>query len=276
MSTYDYTVNALVIRELPEGDHDKRLTLLTADNGRISVLAKGARSLRNPYLAASRAFVWGNFELHRKGDLSWVRDASVTEQFAAIQSDLDKIYLAQYIADVCYELSGEGEPAGDILRLALNSYAALCADRHSQEQIKAVFELRAAALSGYQPDLSGCGRCGARDAEGWYLDVMNGCTVCARCVASAPPQPAGTGEEISADAASADPYGTRSILLHVTDAALAAMKYILSAPPQRILSFELRDPADLSNLSSACEKYLLNHLERGFSSLKLYHSIRNM
>ena len=276
MSTYDTSLDALVIRELPSGEHDKQLTLLCADRGRIPVIAKGARSLKSRYFAASRAFVWGNFELHNKGDLAWLREATVNEPFAAMQNDIQKLYLAQYVADVAYELSGEGEPAGEILRLTLNTFHALCGGKYTEDKIKAVFEFRAAAISGYLPDLDSCIRCGQKDAEIFYLDVMNGGLVCPDCAAKSPPKTVSDGSAALSDEIPADEYGTRTIMLRVTRPALAALRYVVSAPPQRILAFELRDPADTAAFCAVCEKYLLNHLERGFPSLKLYHSLRKL
>ena len=54
MAVRDYSVDALVIRELPLGDNDKVLTLLTAENGRFNVIAKGVKSLKNPIMPACR------------------------------------------------------------------------------------------------------------------------------------------------------------------------------------------------------------------------------
>ena len=118
MATYDITTDALVIRAVPQGEHDRLLTLLCPEEGRITVIAKGARSLRNKLMSPCRAFIWGNFELHHKGDMAWVRDASVIKSFTALEKDIELMYLAQYISDVCCELSGQGEPAGEILPLA--------------------------------------------------------------------------------------------------------------------------------------------------------------
>ncbi|MCQ2354597.1 MAG: DNA repair protein RecO [Clostridia bacterium] len=276
MAICDKTADALVIRELPSGDHDKILTLLTADEGRITVIAKGARSLKSRVMPACRAFVWGNYEIHRKGEISWLRDASVTEPFVNIGTDLQKLYLAQYLADLCYDLSGEEMPAGDLLRLMLNTLHALDRGIRDEKTVKAVFELRAAALSGYMPELDICGRCGKATAEAWYLDVMNGCTVCSSCVAAAPKPTMPDGSTPLPDQVVTDPYGTRSILLPLPTAVLAAMRYVLDAPQARMLSFELKDAADTDALSVICETYILNHLGRGFSSLKLYREILKM
>jgi DNA repair protein RecO (recombination protein O) len=261
MAVRDISVDALVIRELPHGDHDKILTLLSAEHGRISVIAKGARSMKSHILSSTRAFAYSNFELHRKGDFVWVRDASVISSFSRLERDIETLYISQYIADVCYELSGENLPAKDILRLALNSYFALDSGKYDIKKVKAVFEFRAAVEAGYLPDLSVCAQCGASSAEALYLDVMNGSLKCSSCLGSG-------GIEVG----EADDMGTRRIYVHLPQGALAAMRYIADAPPQKLLSFEIKGDAE-HFFFEACETYILNHLERGFSSLNQYHEL---
>ncbi len=265
MATYDISTDALVIRAVPQGDHDRILTLLCPEEGRITVIAKGARSLRNKLMSPCRAFVWGNFELHFKGDMAWVRDASVIKSFTALEQDIELMYLAQYISDVCCELSGQGEPAGELLPLALNTYHALCSDKYDRALVKAAFELRAAAISGYLPELTECIRCEKTEAPAFYLDVMGGGIVCSDCIASAPEIPEA---EIPVDA-----YGTRSIIIPITAGVLAAMRYVVGAPLKRLLSFGITSEVDKKTFCRAAETYILNHLERGFASLRLYHEL---
>ena len=265
MATYDISTDALVIRAVPQGEHDRLLTLLCPGEGRITVIAKGARSLRNKLMSPCRAFVWGNFELHFKGDMAWVRDASVIKSFTALEQDIELMYLAQYISDVCCELSGQGEPAGELLPLALNTYHALCSDKYDRALVKAAFELRAAAISGYLPELTECVRCEKTEAPAFYLDVMGGGIVCSDCIASSPELPEA---EIPVDA-----YGMRSIIIPITPAVLAAMRYTVSAPLKRLLSFGISSETDKRTFCRAAETYILNHLERGFASLRLYHEL---
>lgn len=265
MATYDISTDALVVRAVPQGDHDRLLTLLCPNEGRITVIAKGARSLRNKLMSPCRAFIWGNFELHYKGDMAWVRDASVIKSFTALEKDIELMYLAQYISDICCELSGTGEPAGELLPLALNTYHALCSDKYDRAIVKAVFELRAAAISGYLPELCECVRCGKNDAAAFYLDVMSGGIVCSDCIASSPELPE---SEIPVDA-----YGTRSIIIPITPGVLAAMRYVVNAPLKRLLSFGITSEPDKNTFCRAAETYILNHLERGFASLRLYHEL---
>lgn len=277
-SQRDFVTDGLVVREYELGEHDKMLTLLTPAYGRIPVIAKGARSLRNKYMTPARLFTYANYELHRRGDMTWLRSAEIIESFPQLEREITRLYLAQYLADLACELSGEGEPAVDILRLTLNSLYAVCRGVKDQRLIKGTFEWRAAGYSGYLPELGNCHVCGAADARSkddggiCYLDVMNGALMCASCAA-------GRMERDSAlppGAIPVDDDGVRSILLPLDRAVIAAIKYVLEALPERMFAFSLSNEADLDTFSSAGSTYITHHLERGFASLALYNEIMNM
>ena len=277
-SQRDFVADGLVVREYELGEHDKMLTLLTPAYGRIPVIAKGARSLRNKYMTPARLFTYANYELHRRGDMTWLRSAEIIEPFPQLEREITRLYLAQYLADLACELSGEGEPAVDILRLTLNSLYAVCRGVKDQRLIKGTFEWRAAGYSGYLPELGDCHVCGAADARSkddggiCYLDVMNGALMCASCAA-------GRMERDSAlppGAIPVDDDGVRSILLPLDRAVIAAIKYVLEALPERMFAFSLSNEADLDTFSSAGSTYITHHLERGFASLALYNEIMNM
>ncbi len=267
MPTADFTIDGLVIRVVPSGDNDRLVTVLTKDRGRLSFMAKGARSLKSKYMPACNPYVWGNYEIHSKGTALWLRDASVTEGFTGIGKDIASMYLAQYFCDVCMELSEPEEEAADLLRLVLNCFYALSQNLKSKQLIKAVFELRAAAMSGYEPDLGVCRQCGKTSA--FVFDIMNGGMLCTACAEAAP--------SLSPDApkwaVATDRFMTRSLLVSLTPSALDAARYILSSPVQKMLSFELTADKDLNSLSKAAECYLLSHLERGFPTLKTYYEV---
>ena len=73
-----------------------------------------------------------------------------------------------------------------------------------------------------------------------------------------------------AGSAYADENEEKSLLLPITPSVLAAMRYAMDAPLSRMLSFKLDGQDELDMFSRAAEEYLLNHLERGFTSLEFY------
>ena len=216
----------------------------------------------------TQPFVYGNFEINQKGSaLPWIKGGSAHEIFYGLREDVGKLFLSSYVCDVANELSGEGVDNSVMLRLTLNTLYAIMNDLRPLPQIKAVFELRAAGSSGYMPDLSGCAFCKKECGEGLYLDVMNGCIICSECMmkraSKAVRHPLDESEE-------------RSVLLPINESVLAAMRYAIYAPGERMLSFKLNGEEENAMFSRAAEEYLLNHLERGFSSLEFYKSLLSL
>ena len=62
-------------------------------------------------------------------------------------------------------------PNPELQSLLLNCLYALSRLGLSESQVKAVFELRAACLSGYTPDLTGCHVCGSQTPERFDLSA---------------------------------------------------------------------------------------------------------
>ena len=177
-----YTVDGLVLREVNVGENDKMLTILTPEKGQIGVMAKGARSIKSKTSAAARLYTYGNYEIYEKGDFKWLRGGSMTEGFYGIGEDIEKLSLAAYIADVACELTGENETAMDMLRLTLNTFYGISKGIRPLPILKGVYELRAASIAGFMPELMGCRYCKRTDIEELYLDVMNGCVLCSECI----------------------------------------------------------------------------------------------
>ena len=257
-----YSLDGLVVREMAWGENDKRLVLLTAKRGRVPVLAKGARSMRSKYVNTTQLFTYGNYEITERNGHAWLGGASILEPFWGIRDDIDRLALASYIVDVAGELTGEEEPAEDILRLTLNTLYAISKDIKPAPQIKATYELRAMADAGYQPDLSGCGACGCGVKDCMYLDVMNGILKCPDCLNRL------GAREITDE----DGPRTGQILIPCDEPTIAAAKYIFESPLARVLSAVLT-PAVMEQLAKMGEAYAIHHLEKRLASLDFYHDV---
>lgn len=258
-------IDGLILRERPSGESDKLLTLLSAEEGRITVIAKGARSSRSKLLSVCQLYNYVNLEYYEKNELRFGSAGSVNENFFRISEDLEGASLAAYLSEITLEITGEGVPAPDILRMLLNCLYCIRENKKPRQQIKAVFELFAASVSGFSPDLSACAECGCVASEDAWLDVMNGRILCGECL---------RGHRTVDPTSEEDEYRARSILLPMDANALATMRYILSAPISRALSFRVNDRESMARLDRAAEVYLLNHLERSFSTLDFYRSVK--
>ena len=254
-------VRGLVVREIQTGEYDKILTVITEEMGRISISGKGVRSLKSKHMPATQLFCYSSFVLRKSHGYYYISDSALTESFFDLRLDLNKLALASYLCDVAAEMAVEGVGDEELLQLVLNTLYALAKKDHLPlSQIKAAFELRCASIEGFRPDLTGCDLCDARQDKPFYIDVMNGRILCGDCLRNV----RHTEDKID--------DGTAHIYLRLTPAVLEAMRYTVSAPANRYLSFTISED-EIRLYASVCEKYLLNHIEHGFYSLEFYKSL---
>lgn len=259
-------VNGVVVNVRNTGDHDIYLSLLTAEHGRITVLSKGGKSLRGSQMGLCQLYTYGNYEIYQRGSLYILKDGEPIRSFHELSEDLDRMNLAAYLCALVLELTDEGEEAPEMLRMLLNSLHAISRELYPQPIIKGAFEMRAAAISGYAPDLDACAFCGEKDGKELYLDVMNGALLCSDCLQK-------KGKRVSLPNAY-DDIREAEVLCPLTPASAAAMRYVLSTPQSRLFAFDLCDPDDLRVFAVSAETYLLSHVGHGFDTLDFYHTMR--
>ncbi len=254
----------LVIRAKRE--RDVVLTLLTPDMGRIIVIAKGARSLKSPQMVMSQLFSYGDFELYRRGDLYWLNTGELKENFYGISTRLDALNLAAYFCDVAYGVSEVGEGAADLLRLLLNSLYFLANRSYPDALIKGVFEWRVLAMAGLSPDVGACCGCGRTRDDGFALDIAQGELLCGECRAK---------REIVTSAAAAEDDMPRHEWVPMMQGAVDAVRFTLTSPLDKMMSFRLDSEHDRRDFTRAGEKFLRYHLDVDSAALQMYNVMWN-
>ena len=242
------TVQGIVLRVTDYNDKDALLTLLTRSTGKLTVKARGLRRKNSPLIAPCQLLAYGEFTLYEYRGQYTIQEAQALELFTPLRRDLTKLALGTYFAQAAEVLSQEDFPSPELLSLVLNCLYALTKLALPEKQIKAVFELRAACLSGYTPDLFGCHICGSQEPQ--RFDLSAGQLECGTC----------RDRESS------------GIRMPVTSSVLEAMRYICLCDPKKLFSFQLGDRT-LEQLAALTEAYLSTQLERGFSTLDFYKSL---
>ncbi len=243
-------VKGIVLRETQTKEADKILTVLTAEYGRISVIARGARRRGSKIAAGAQLFAFSEMVLYEQKNWWMLDEVSVLSLFDGIRQDVELLSLAAYFAELTEAVTAENMPCGEILSLLLNALYALDTLKKPQELVKAVFELRLLSLSGYEPLLDACAVCGAERAETPCFDVTEGVIFCKECAPA-------FGEHLPLDAAS-----------------LAAMRFVLGGKREKLFSFRLEEEA-MRRFSRACERFAAVQLERPFRTLDFYRSLSN-
>ena len=242
-------IQGLVLRETETKETDKILTLLTAERGKLSVIARGVRRKSCKFAACAQSLAWSEWTLYQKGQWYYANEGTTLELFNGLRTDLDAMALGFYFAELTEAVTAEESPAGELLRHLLNGLYALAVLRRPPALVKAAFELKLLCLAGYEPLADSCAYCGRPEPENPQLDVIQGVLRCGAC--------GGRG-------------GGRSLPL--CPDALSALRHIVYGEPRRLYSCRLgKEP--LRRLSAAAEAFLSAQLERGFKTLDFYKSI---
>ena len=242
------TIQGLVLRVTPYNDTDALLTILSGENGKLTVKARGLRRKNSPLIAPCQLLAYGEFTLFEYHGMYTINEAHSLELFTQLRRDLGKLSLGTYFAQAADVISQENLPDPELLSLVLNCLYALSKMDSSENKVKAVFELRIACLAGYAPDINACPRCGNPFPD--RFDISQGHLECAGC----------RGIE------------SGGIRLPIGPGTLDAMRYICACDSKRLLSFQAGEET-LEELSQITESYLLTQLERGFSTLDFYKSL---
>ena len=242
-----HKVKGIVVREAVKGENDKLLTVLTGEEGVLTVRAPGVRKLSASNLRSAQLFAYSDLLLYVKNGFYTLQESILREDFYALREDVTDFALGCYLCELASAVSVGGEEGNEILRLLLNALYAAEKKIAPPKLIKTAFEFRLAALIGYEPELSECPLCGkpAEQIQNRMFELTDGYLFCASCD-------------------SPEEGFTRRA--PVSPACLAAMTHLLASPVNKIFLFRLEESA-LAELSALTEEYLLLRVERKMKTL---------
>lgn len=234
----------IVTKTTKYGETSLIVTILTKDFGKISAIANNVRTKRSRMLAGLQLFAYSEIVMYKaksKNGLYNIDEMNVLEGFNSLRLDLEKMAYASYFAEAANGAASEDEFEEEVISLLLNSLYALDKDLFDPKKIKMVFEWRLASVSGYAPQLEGCGGCGCEDNI-YGLSLADGTVFCKDCL------------------------GERKGVAELSDNMRKLVEYISQVDGKRIFSFEASDEVT-KYLGYIGEKYLSVQLEREFKTL---------
>ena len=94
MASSPYIVTkGVVLRETETRDADKILTLLTAERGKLSVIARGVCRKGCKFAACAQPLAYSEWTLYKKGDWYYANEGATLELFNGLRANLDAMAL---------------------------------------------------------------------------------------------------------------------------------------------------------------------------------------
>ena len=233
----------LILKQSDFGEANRILTIFTKELGIIKAVAYGARSIRNKNSASTQVMTYADFVLLKTNkDMMSIQSAEIIDSFFGVKEDITKLSLCVYFADLIYSLLNMHSPDDEMLSLFLNSLYALSYKEVEPEKMRAIFEMKAMALGGYMPNMSGCVKCGDTGNISHFAPQSGG-IVCKNCSKSG---------DIPINA---EIYHT--------------LVYILSSDAKKMLSFNASEEV-MKQVSDVSERYVNAFSDNKFKSLDYY------
>lgn len=244
------TTNGIVLRERPVGENDKYIEVLSESLGIIEISVKGGRKLTSKNAAATQLLTYSKFCINKSKGRYILNSSQVLNTFFNIRFDMKKLALSAYFSDLLRFTTPPEEPAGNVLRLFLNTLYFLNENKRDITQMKILFELRIMCEIGLMPLLIGCYNCYLPTDKSMYFNLYEGRLVCRNCI---------TENEIH-----------RCYLIDET--MLHTIRFICLSEFEKIFNFKISESCQ-KKLSTLTENYVKIQLNKAFKTLDFYKNI---
>ena len=229
--TKETVTSGMIIKETKVGEGNKIFTILTSDCGKIQASGAGVRSFKSKISSGCSLFCYSDFKLSqgKSRDILNIVSAEKKMDFFDLRYDIEKLALANYIADLSNRITVSGGDFGEILRLLLNTVYYIQKNDFDRKT-KPVFELRLMAEAGFSPDISACVKCGSTENL-IYFSVDGSCVECSSC----------------------------QHIQNISKGTLEAMNHIISTPMKSLFGFIISNEV-AEELTNIAEQYVLHQI----------------
>lgn len=144
---------AIVLARTNYGEADRIVTVLTPDNGKLRLMAKGVRKVKSKLAGGIELFSVSHITFIRgRGDISTLVSARLDRHYGNIVSDITRVQLGYDLIKVLNKTI-EDEAEKEYFELLEQTFQALDDQANSDELIRTWFMAQLLRLGGHTPNL---------------------------------------------------------------------------------------------------------------------------
>ena len=254
-------VTGIILATSPIKEYDRRVVILTKEQGKITAFANGARRPNSPLVGAVNPFSFGDFVLYTGRSSYTMKSAKISNYFGELRKDLEGTYYGFYFLEVADYFAKEGNDEKELLKLLYVTLNALTNPKIPNELIRCIFELKMLGINGMAPEVFVCYKCGDKEKEKLF-SVDTGGLICPGCFG----QVKGRMDSGHLDGK----FIEKGLQLHPST--LYAMQHIISNQVESLYTFRLSDEV-LGELMGVMRKMIWIAVDKKFNSLDALNTI---
>lgn len=167
----------IVIRRFNLNEADQIVTVLTENEGKISLMAKGSRRLKSKFCGRLEPFYHVGLNYFQGRELGHLDEAEILEVYAPLESDLRSKGILFYMAEITAKLVADGQECNEVYNL-LSECMCEFEESHS-EIILHAYLVKLLTLLGFMGSWDTCSRSNRKLnlAEPHYLSARDASVV---------------------------------------------------------------------------------------------------
>ena len=246
-SVNQIVLTGMVLSTMPIGEYDRRVVILTKEQGKISAFARGARRPNSPLVGAVNPLAFGEFTMYEGRTSYTIQSASITNYFAELREDVVGAYYGFYFLEVADYYAKEYTDEREMLKLLYQSMRALINPHIPNRLVRRIFELKALTVNGQAPQVFQCVICGDKERPAVFSPAKGG-IVCSEC----------SGDVIDG--------------MILDNSTLYSMQYIESTPVVKLYTFTVAENV-LAELEKVVDRLMEVYVDRRFNSLEILETL---
>ena len=175
---------AVVLSDMPHGETSKIIRVYTKDYGRVSLIAKGSRKLKNRFGGSLDPLNHVTIVYYYKDnrDLHLITQCDIIESYPGVKEDLEKLSIGLSIAEILVTLVLEEESNRTLFGLVVKTLTALETVEKNYDNFYLYFLTRFLQISGFGLHAQRCQNCGTEmNAQSAFFSISRGGLLCKSC-----------------------------------------------------------------------------------------------
>lgn len=246
-SVNQIVLTGMVLSTMPIGEYDRRVVILTKEQGKISAFARGARRPNSPLIGAVNPFSFGEFTLYEGRTSYTIQSANISNYFAELREDVVGAYYGFYFLEFADYYTKEFNDEREMLKLLYQTLRALINPHIPDRLIRYIFELKALTVNGQAPQVFQCVTCGDKDRPAVFSAAKGG-LVCNEC----------DGNVLDG--------------MVLDNSTLYSMQYIESSTIEKLYTFNVTEKV-LNELGRVMERLMEVYVDKRFKSLEILETL---
>jgi len=173
----------IVLNQHKYGNSSLICNLFTAEYGKINIIAKGARTIKNPHSAILQTGHHIDLIYYHKStrNIQTLKEASIVNAFQNINKDYKKTICSLTIIDIINKISFQDNPCDIIFRLIQRTLGKINKTKTDHIDLYYIFfQIQLLIYLGYHPSFFQCYKCSQKLINASF-DLNIGQVLCLKC-----------------------------------------------------------------------------------------------